>query len=381
MKKQFVDLFDQEKYGFNFFAVIALFLAGIIGMILSIVRYKIIYPDFPSIFGIKYIGTTVLTNLVFAFVFIWLCHIIKKDIFLPFATGLVQVILGTLYRITGLYGGQFLDFEAMLIDFFWISFLAGGLILFFRIMGFKPVAFLFGYITGGVFIQLFAHVIFSTPFSMFWKILLFEIVDALIAGSLFYFGMAFHFKEHGIQIEREGVIVSPAASPIAPEGLPGTLPAEFIAAGKFRKVAVRPLTGRGRYRGQGSMHADEQGIKLFGRHVFSLGARWGIAIAIFFGFLIFTMAMTGGQAYFAPGLIPLYFLMEYGILKRENIFIPYSAFKGYAADPKGNLIAVSFEGSSWCTPAVLRTENWREMLRALREKVPQLDKNPGIAAD
>jgi hypothetical protein len=34
-----------------------------------------------------------------------------------------------------------------------------------------------------------------------------------------------------------------------------------------------------------------------------------------------------------------------------------------------------------CTPAVLRTENWREVLRTLREKVPQLDANPGIAVE
>jgi len=38
MEKQFVDLFDQEKYGFNFFVVIGLFLGGFIGMILLIFR-------------------------------------------------------------------------------------------------------------------------------------------------------------------------------------------------------------------------------------------------------------------------------------------------------------------------------------------------------
>lgn len=380
MEKQFVDLFDQEKYGFNFFVVIGLFLGGFIGMILLIFRYEILYPDFQSIFDIEFFGRSVLTNLVFAFVFVGLCHIIKKDIFLPFAAGLAQIILGTIYRITGLYGGQIFDFQTMLIDFLWIFFLAGGIILFFRIMGFKPLAFLLGFTAGGVLIQLFLLVFFSTPLSMLWKVLLFEIVDALIAGFLFYMGMAIHLKKHRIQIERERAMVSPTTL-ITPAGEPGILPAEFVASGKFRKVAVRPLAGRGRYRGKGSMYVDEQGIKLFGRHVFSLGARWGIALAIFFGSLIITMAMTGGAAYFAPGLIPLYFLMEYGILKRENISIPHSALKGYTADPKGNLIAVTFEGSPWCTPAVLRTENWREVLRTLRGKVPQFDANPGIAVD
>jgi len=268
----------------------------------------------------------------------------------------------------------------MLIDFLWIFFLAGGLILFFRIMGFKPLAFLLGFTAGGVLIQLFLLVFFSTPLSMFWKVLLFEIVDALIAGFLFYMGMAIHLKKHRIQIERERAMVSQVTQ-IAAAGEPGVSSAGVVVSGKFRKVAVRPITVRGRYRGKGIMQVDEQGIKIFGRHVFSLGARWGIALAIFFGSLIITMALTGGAAYFAPGLIPLYFLMEYGILKRENISIPYSALKGYAADRKGNLIAVSFEGSPWYTPAVLRTENWREVLRTLREKVPQLDANPGIAVE
>lgn len=126
---------------------------------------------------------------------------------------------------------------------------------------------------------------------------------------------------------------------------------------------------------------DGQGIKLFGRHVFSLGARWGIAVAIFFGFLFTTMALTGGAAFFAPGIIPLYFLMEYGILKRENISIPFTALRGFAADPQRKLIAVEFEGSPLCTPAVLKTENWRDALRALRENVPQLDRKPIVVSD
>lgn len=380
MKKQFVDLFDQEKYGFNFFAAIALFLGGIIGFFFMIFRYEILNPYSQSIFDIQFFGRSVLTNLVFAFVFIGLCHIIKKDIVLPFTAGLAEIILLILYRITGLYRGPIIDFQSMLIDFLWVFFLAGSLILFFRIMGFKPLAFLLGFTAGTVLIQLFLLVFFSIPLSMFWKVILIEIVDALIAGSLFYMGMAIHLKKHRVQIEEERAMVSHAA-PIASAGELGVSPAGVVASGKFRKVAVRPLAGRGRYRGQGGMHVDEQGIKLFGRHVFSLGIRWGIALGIFFGFLFITIALTGGQAYFAPGLIPLYFLMEYGILKRENISIPYSALKGYAADPKGNLIAVSFEGSHWCTPAVMRTENWRDVLKTLREKVPQLDKNPGIAVD
>ena len=380
MEKQFVDLFDQKKSGFNFFAAIGLFLGGVIGWFLWLLGNVILYRGAPFAFDIEQLGRSVLTNLVFAFVFVGLCHIIKKDIFLPFAAGLAQIILGILYKSTGLYEGQIFNFQSILISFLWSFFLAGGLILFFRIMGLKPLAFLLGFAASALLMVLIQLVVYSTPMSFFMRWLLIQIAEALITGFLFYMGLSIHFKKQGIPLERERVMVS-QVTPIVAAGEPGVSPAGVVASGKFRKVAVRPITVKGRYRGKGIMQIDEQGIKIFGRHVFSLGARWGIALGIFFGSLIITMAMTGGAGYFAPGLIPLYFLMEYGILKRENISIPYSALKGYAADPRGNLIAVTFEGSTLCTPAVLRTENWREVLRTLREKVPQLDANPGIAVD
>lgn len=380
MENQFVDLFDQKKYGFNFFVAIGFFLGGVIGWFFILFRFSILYHEYQFIFDIGDFSRSVLTNLIFAFVFIGLCHVIKKDIVLPFAAGLADIILGILFRMTGLYGGAIFEFRPMLIDFLWTLFLAAGIILFFRIMGFKPFSFVFGFAAGALLIQLFLLVFYSIPLSMFWKILLLEMVRAFIAGFLFYLGMAIHLKKYRSQIERERAMAI-QATPIAPAGEPGVSSAGITVSGRFRKVAVRPIMSRGRYRGQGMVQIDGQGIKLFGRHVFSLGARWGIAVAIFFGFLFTTMALTGGAAFFAPGIIPLYFLMEYGILKRENISIPFTALRGFAADPQRKLIAVEFEGSPLCTPAVLKTENWRDALRALRENAPQLDRKPIVVSD
>ncbi len=145
---------------------------------------------------------------------------------------------------------------------------------------------------------------------------------------------------------------------------------EIIASGKFRKVKVRPILRPGQYRGEGIMQAGEEGLFIQGRHVLSMGARWGIGLAIFFGFLLITLAASGGGFYFAPGLIPLYFLMEYGILKRENLKVPYSDIHLYSAVPSQNLIGIEFRGDPYCSPVAMRTDQWKEIYDILQKKVP-----------
>jgi hypothetical protein len=137
--------------------------------------------------------------------------------------------------------------------------------------------------------------------------------------------------------------------------------------GKFRKVKIKPLNGYGNYRGEGKIEFTDDGFRICGRHVFSLGARWGLGLAIFFGLLIVTSGL------FAPGFIPLYLILEYVWLKREDTMVPFSDVINYVSDPKQTLIAIDFHGPQWCRPIVLKTEKWQEALAILRQKIPNQD--------
>ena len=138
-------------------------------------------------------------------------------------------------------------------------------------------------------------------------------------------------------------------------------------SGKFRKVKIKPLRNFGNYRGQGTIEVSDDSLRIYGRHVLSMGARWGIGLALFFGFLILTLGM------FAPGIIPLYLIMEYVWLKREDIKVPFSNVIHYVSSPKKSLVGIDFHGDKYCRPVVLRSENWQELLAMLRQKMPDRD--------
>ena len=67
-------------------------------------------------------------------------------------------------------------------------------------------------------------------------------------------------------------------------------------------------------------------------------------------------------------------------LKKENIFVPYASLRAYAARPKGRLIGLAFDGYKWCSPAVLRTDNWEQRLIAFRRWAPDKDMTPDVQA-
>ena len=160
---------------------------------------------------------------------------------------------------------------------------------------------------------------------------------------------------------------------LAERGVP--LPQQAVKTimhGKFRKVRVKPVKEYGRYRGQGYIEVSEDSLRICGRHVHSIGFRWGWGLVIFFGMLIITMGA------FAPGFIPLYLIMEYVWLKKEDTVVPFSDINSYMADSKRHSIAIDFRGDRWCRPVVLRTEDWQDLLTILRQKVPDRDASETI---
>jgi len=143
-------------------------------------------------------------------------------------------------------------------------------------------------------------------------------------------------------------------------------------SGKFRKVKMDPITLTGRYRGNGSLQLTPEGLQVSGRHVFSLGTRWAIGLGIFFGSLILSIAATGGAGYCAPGFIPIYFLMEYFLLKREDILVPYSDITQLAVAGQSSLIGIDFKGHSQASPVFMETSAWNSLLTAIQQKIPSV---------
>jgi len=151
---------------------------------------------------------------------------------------------------------------------------------------------------------------------------------------------------------------------------------EVSTEGKFRKVRMKALAKReyGRYRGQGRLTISHKGIRIEGRHVKSMGARWGIGILIMIGSGI----LTGGAIIL--GIIPVYLLVEYAILTRENITVPWARLHKYAFDARHSLVGILFDGPDWTSPAIFRTSasDLAQIAAALRGAAREKDATPDI---
>jgi hypothetical protein len=144
----------------------------------------------------------------------------------------------------------------------------------------------------------------------------------------------------------------------------------FSTPCQFRKARIKELGIRdyGRYRGNGTITINNDGIIIEGRHVFSLGARWGIAIIIAVASAIVTLGSV------VLGIIPIYLLVEFAILKREKVTIAWDKLRKFAVDTKNHLISIDFVGPEWTSPAVAYFfSGFEQAVLALREKA--LDKD------
>jgi hypothetical protein len=134
----------------------------------------------------------------------------------------------------------------------------------------------------------------------------------------------------------------------------------IIAEGRFVKKRVQPMKKHGLYRGNGRLEVSEAGLTVVGKHVYSLGARWGLGLAIVFGCLI----LTAGA--FAPGFLLIYPIVEYWWLKKEELQVPFSAITGIETSVPTELVAITFEGYPWCSPVVLKSTDFQAVADALR---------------
>jgi hypothetical protein len=128
--------------------------------------------------------------------------------------------------------------------------------------------------------------------------------------------------------------------------------------GTFRKYRIDPLKRYGAYRGHGSLTLTPDGISISGSHVYPLGMR----LAMILGVCLVGTVLTRGLLWI-PGLVPLYFLSEYLVLKHEDLFVPWERIVLVRSNERKRAVAIVFEGPMHVTPAVLRTDFWRDLER------------------
>jgi outer membrane protein assembly factor BamB len=133
--------------------------------------------------------------------------------------------------------------------------------------------------------------------------------------------------------------------PLRPDVDPLTLSAQV----RFRKKRVAPLKRYGSFRRTGTLRMDADGIQVDGMHVLPAGVRIGLAIVIFLSIFFLT------HGYLIVGAIPLYFLVEYGVLRHEIIHISWSEVRALGSDPSKELVAFDFVGSKSVTPVTFST--------------------------
>lgn len=147
-----------------------------------------------------------------------------------------------------------------------------------------------------------------------------------------------------------------------------------VAEGHFEKRLARPAKQYGQYRGPGLLEVDDAGLRIVGKHVHSLRARWGFGLALVFGSLVLTLGA------FAPGFLLVYPIVEYWWLKREELHVPFSAITGVGVDESQTTVAVSFDGHPWCSPVVLKSPKWRQLADALAVQLSAIPDGGSAAA-
>jgi hypothetical protein len=153
----------------------------------------------------------------------------------------------------------------------------------------------------------------------------------------------------------------PDAVPVRPDAQQ----MHVAVAVRFRKVMIKPIKRYGAYRGAGTLRLDRSGIGVTGKHVRSVAIRWAIGLGLFAVCLV----LTAGRL--APGFIPLYFLLEYGLLEDGNRHIPWTNVTRFASQPSKLRVAIETSSAEKNeNPLVFSCDQSQEVLQALRTFAP-----------
>ena len=131
---------------------------------------------------------------------------------------------------------------------------------------------------------------------------------------------------------------------------------------------VPPIRQTGRFSGRGTLTAQENGLTIQGDRTSRDWKRLAPSFA-FFAAAIVSLAMWPTSA------LPIAFLVA-GLFSTLNsaepdeVTIPWGSLRRVAVDEKAGFVAIEFEGASYRTPAVARTQEWRDIVAAIEDHAP-----------
>ena len=146
-------------------------------------------------------------------------------------------------------------------------------------------------------------------------------------------------------------------------------------SGEFKKYRVVPFRRHGAWRNDGTLEVTPESITIQGRHVWPLGRRALIVLAVFA--VDVAMLFTLRAMYF--GFVGAYLIVEYVTLTREQLTYPWDRVLGYAVDPSRTAVAIEVADGKYRSPFVLKSPEYLRLLQVLREADPGKDRNPALA--
>jgi hypothetical protein len=199
MTDTFTGLFDTKKYGLNVLAALAYFAGGLIGWLLwgvwnlfgSLIRYGQL--QFPI--SLRVLGLVAVTSVIGAVVVVGLAHVLNSDILLPIVAGLAMVAWGLVARSVNILPlgtlSRSLQVWRVAADFLWTAVPLAGAIIFYRSLGRRPLAFIVGFASGSLLVQLVTTVVFQR---ISVAGLIVDTAGGALMGLLFFAAMASHLK-------------------------------------------------------------------------------------------------------------------------------------------------------------------------------------------
>ena len=231
MTSQFVDLFDKEKYGLNFWAGIAV-CAGILlgfgvnageiayrGLVLGYGEYG---PDGEPMTWVAVLVLQLRWAVVGAvgtgLVLVASGTLVRKDLLLPFLAAVLGILWQILVRAVGLVDAPIFDPAALLNVFIWYFLMVGSLVVCYRFLQNKLLALALGMAAGGFLMTVYTGVRFSYPIEFFGWLGFKALCTSFIAGVFLFGGIAKHFSTRGMHFGEYGLDAAAERAVASPTG-------------------------------------------------------------------------------------------------------------------------------------------------------------------
>jgi len=176
---------------------------------------------------------------------------------------------------------------------------------------------------------------------------------------------------------------------------------------RYQKKLLKPFLNYGRYRGKGKIQFFDDCLRISGRHVMSLGKRFGFGLALCaaaapviivacsafvlivagifinlandipqfstFNNFIMEIIIISPLLSVVAGILGVISIMEHVWLTKEDTIVPYGNVTRYLVCPHKRQVGIDFQGAKWSAPVVLQSNQWSQIQVILQERVPDRD--------